>query len=359
VSTASKSDPTGDRRRIAVLGAGANGVSIGADLVRAGFDVTLIEQWPDNVDALRRDGATVVMPEGTQVTPVEVMHLCDVATLRAPFDVVLLLVKAYDTAWAARLIEPWLAPDGLLVGVQNGMTAHTIAEVVGAHRTLGCVIEISSAMWEPGVVERHSGPSRSWFAVGSFDASTRGREQEVAGLLAHAGTAEVVDEIIAAKWMKLVSNSCTLALTAIVDRSIVDTIALPGLRELMLAAGNETLALAQASGARIQPIFGLTADDVARPDTVVDVLLTALAAGFVLPNTTTTVLQDWRKGRRSEVGDVNGLVARESERLGLPAPANRAVVEVATAIEAGRLTAGPHTVELLQSLAFDRQKEYS
>ena len=40
-------------RKIAVLGAGANGASIGADLTRAGEDVLLIEQWPAHVEAMR------------------------------------------------------------------------------------------------------------------------------------------------------------------------------------------------------------------------------------------------------------------------------------------------------------------
>jgi 2-dehydropantoate 2-reductase len=44
--------------RIAILGAGANGASIGADLTRAGLDVVLIEQWPAHVEAMRLDGIT-------------------------------------------------------------------------------------------------------------------------------------------------------------------------------------------------------------------------------------------------------------------------------------------------------------
>jgi 2-dehydropantoate 2-reductase len=40
-------------QRIAVLGAGANGASIGADLTKAGHDVVLIDQWPARVEAMR------------------------------------------------------------------------------------------------------------------------------------------------------------------------------------------------------------------------------------------------------------------------------------------------------------------
>src|SRR5262245_21457333 len=121
-------------KRIAVLGAGANGAAIGADLTRAGLDVTLIEQWPAHVEAMRENGIRAELPDDVQTTPVRVLHLCEVAELREPFDLVLLLVKAYDSPWAARLIEPALAPDGLLIGLQNGMSAAAIAEAVGPAR---------------------------------------------------------------------------------------------------------------------------------------------------------------------------------------------------------------------------------
>ena len=58
-----------------------------------------------------------------------------------------------------------------------------------------------------------------------------------------------------------------------------------------------------------------------------------LIAGFVLPETTTTVLQDWTKGRRSEVDDLNGLVANRLELAGKSAPINRAIVQMAHQIE--------------------------
>ena len=141
-------------RRIAVLGAGANGASIGADLTEAGLDVTLIEQWPEHVETMRAHGVTVEMPDRIQNVPVRVIHLCEVATLTSRFDIALMLMKAYDSPWAARLIEPQLEAGGLLVGVQNGMTVDAITDVVGSSRTLGCVIEVSSMMFEPGIVER-------------------------------------------------------------------------------------------------------------------------------------------------------------------------------------------------------------
>ncbi|MES2171294.1 MAG: 2-dehydropantoate 2-reductase [Actinomycetota bacterium] len=337
--------------RIAVLGAGANGASIGADLTSAGLDVTLIEQWPAHVEAMRAHGIRIEMPDRVLETPVSTMHLCEVATLRRPFNVVLMLMKAYDSRWAAQLIEPYLAEDGLLVGVQNGMTADTIAEVVGAHRTLGCVIEISSTMEDPGVVRRHSGPDRSWFALGSLSEATAGRTEEIAALLRHSGTVAVVDDIRATKWMKLVSNSTVLVTTANLGLSMSEAIEVPGMRELMVAAGTEALRAGVAQGYPVLPIFGLKPEDVVNPDTVVDTLLDALYRGFVTPNTTTTVLQDWSKSRHSEVDDLNGQVVASSASAGLAAPVNAAVVEVAGRIERGELTPAVSNLAIMKELA--------
>ena len=330
-------------KKIAVLGSGANGSSIGADLTAAGFDVALIEQWPEHVRAMRADGLRIVMPDATLEVPVRAYDLCEVCTLRERFDVVLVLMKAYDTRWACQLIEPYLKPDGLVVGVQNGMTTDVVAGEVGPERAMGCVIEITSEMFEPGVVQRHSPPSRSWFAVGSTNKATRGREGEIAELLGHSGAVEIVDDIRATKWMKLVSNCTTLVPTAIAGLPMVEAAALPGMRELMLRAGQEALETGAALGHPVLPIFGLTPDDVRRPDGVVETLLDTLFGGFVLPHSTTTVLHDWLKGRHSEVDDVNGLVVAEQARLGGAAPVNAAVVELAHRIERGEARPGPPT----------------
>jgi 2-dehydropantoate 2-reductase len=286
---------------------------------------------------MRANGVTIVTPEETVTTAVRTLHLCEVATLREQFDVVLLLVKAYDTRWAAQLIAPYLQRDGLMAGVQNGMTTAVVADVVGPERTIGAVIEITSAMTVPGVVDRHSGPERSWFAVGGIDPATRGREVEVASLLRHSGAVEIVDDIEATKWMKLVSNATTLATTAILGCSMVEAAAVPAMRDVMLRSGQEALDATVALGNPVLPIFGLTPADVAQQETVVETLLDTLLDGFVLPHSTTTILQDWTKGRRSEAGDINGHVVRTLQELGRAAPVNAAVVALAHAIEAGSL----------------------
>jgi 2-dehydropantoate 2-reductase len=299
---------------------------------------------------MRTHGVRIEMPDETLVVPVRACNLCDVCTLRDRFDIVLLVTKAYDTRWSCQLIEPYLKPDGLIAGVQNGMTVDTIAEVVGPERTMGCVIEVSSMMFDPGVIQRHSPPSRSWFAVGGICPVTAGREEEIASLLRLSGTVEIVDDIRASKWMKLVSNATTLVTTAILGVPMIEAANMPGMRDLMLRSGQEALDAGAMIGHRVLPIFGLSEADVLQTNRLVEVLLDTLLAGFVLPHTKTTVLQDWMKGRHSEVDDLNGLVAAAHAGRGAHAPVNAAVVEIAHRIERRELEPGPHNLRLLREL---------
>jgi 2-dehydropantoate 2-reductase len=338
--------------RIAVLGAGANGASIGADLTAADLDVVLVEQWPAHVEKMRADGLRILSPEGELHVRPRTMHLYEVAELKHEFDLVLMVMKAYDSRWAAQLMEPYLAADGLMVGVQNGMTARTVEQVVGQHRTIGAVIECSATMTDPGRVHRHTGVSRSWFGVGALPGGPANRTEEIASVLRHSGTVQLFDDIEAAKWMKLVSNCTLLVTSAILGLPMLDALNRPGFRDVMVAAGNEALAVGVALGHPVLPIFGLTQEELADPDAIVDIMTDKLFAGFVVPGATTTVLQDWRKGRHSEVDDLNGRVAAQGEELGVDTPVNRVVVEIAHRIERGELRPDPaHLRGMLSALA--------
>jgi 2-dehydropantoate 2-reductase len=150
--------------------------------------------------------------------------------------------------------------------------------------------------------------------------------------------------------MKLVSNCSTLVSTAILGLPMLAALQQEGMRELMIAAGQEALDVGMALGHPVLPIFGLDEEDVAG-GRVVETLLDTLYAGFVLEHTTTTVLHDWLKGRRSEVDDINGLVVAEAGRLGLEAPVNAALVDVAHRIERGELRPDPANLATLTPAA--------
>jgi 2-dehydropantoate 2-reductase len=267
--------------------------------------------------------------------------------LRERFDVILLLVKAYDTRWAAQLMEPLLTPHGLMVGVQNGLTLDTIADVVGARRTLGCVIELDGAMFDPGIVERDTPPSRAWFAVGACDHKTVGREYELIYILRYCGSVEVYPDIRAAKWMKLVVNAAEVAPSAILNLSLSEAIETPGVRSLMTEVGCEALSVVQKAPIAPVPIFGLPNLDPACGRRFIEALLDSVAYHFAQPASQTAVLQDWFKGRRSEVDDMNGVIVRKGAEISHPTPFNSHVLEIALRVERGELKPGIENLDRL------------
>jgi 2-dehydropantoate 2-reductase len=338
-------------KRVAIVGTGANGASIGADLTRAGLDVSFIEQWPAHVDAMRADGIRVELPAETQTTAVRVHHLCEVAELREPFDIVFLSVKAYDTRWACELIKPLVADDGLVIGLQNGMTIDDVADIVGPGRTMGAVLGIASNMFTPGIVQRQTAPADTWFAIGAFDDATRGRESEVADVLRHAGTVEISDDIRAAKWMKLVVNCAEVLPSAILNLPLMEAAAIPGMRSIMDEAAREALRLAFALGIRAVPILGKRQEDLPDSEEYAVQLFDTILSSYSRPDTRVAVLHDWMKGRRGELDAFNGFIASESARIGGEAPVNAHIVDVARRVERGELSPHPSNADLLLKLS--------
>lgn len=337
-------------KKIAVLGTGANGSCVSADLIDAGHDVTMIDQWAEHVETMRAKGLTIRMPERELHVEVDAHHLSDLASLNRQFDVVFLMMKAYDTRWACELIKPYLKEDGLLIGIQNAMMLDDIVDIVGPSRTLGCVVELSSEIFTPGEVQRNAPPEHTWFGLGSIHESTEGREAEIAEILQAAGTVEISPEIIAAKWMKLVVNTMCLGPFAMLGLTLYEAVKLPGMKDFALQAGTEALAVGQSIGHGIQPIFGLTEEDVKDTNRLLEKLLDKLAAD-IGPAARDCVLQDHLKGRYSEVDLINGLVVDESKKLGRQAPVNAAITEITRQIQAGELQPDPSNLERAMDMA--------
>ena len=124
-------------KKIAVLGCGAIGSSVGADLTDAGFDVMLIDQWPQHVEKMKADGLHIKMPDLDLQIPVKAYHLHELYSLQPQFDLVLLASKSYDSVWLTHFIKPYLKPTGVLVGLQNSMNDEDIAPTFDRVHALG------------------------------------------------------------------------------------------------------------------------------------------------------------------------------------------------------------------------------
>jgi 2-dehydropantoate 2-reductase len=335
-------------RKIAVLGAGAIGSSVSADLTRAGYDITVIDQWPAQVETLRSAGLHIQMADGDVRVPIRAMHLCDLASSNLEFDIVLLAVKSYDCRWLAEFIRPYLKTDGVLVGVMNGMNDDALAAIVGRNRTVGCVVELSAEIFTPGLVQRNTTHKGTWFSVGELDGYFTERVKEIQSIMSHVGRCDVTNNIYGAKWTKLIANSMTMGPHGLLGLRNGEAAVLPGMADIAVALGRESLAVGAASGYRIEPIFGLRADEFAGSSDENLVTARNTLMHHVGGRSRTAPIHDHIKGRRSEMEFITGLVSRKGRELGIPTPFNDAVRELDRRINAGEIPMDPSNFEHLK-----------
>lgn len=336
-------------KQIAILGCGAIGSSVAADLAEAGYEPAVIDPWPAHVEAMRANGLKVTMKDRTVHVPVRAFHLSDLASARLEFDVVFLASKSNDHRWLAEYIKPWLKADGVVVGVQNGMNDDSIAEVVGRGRTLGCVVELQAELWTPGEITRNTTRQGTWFTVGELDGSYTPRVQEVAAMMGKVGRCDVTANIYGAKWTKLIANSMTMGPFGLLGLRNNEAAALPGMFDVSVRLGKESYAVGTALGYRIEPVFGLRADEFAGSSdenlvTTMKTLLSHVGGGRTAP------IHDHLKGRVSEMAYISGLVARRGQELGIATPANAAVTEIDARINRGELAMDAENYQRLKGL---------
>jgi len=169
--------------RIGILGAGAIGCVVGGLLTKAGHDVTLMDQWPEHVETLKRQGLRLSGTCGDHQIAVKALHLHEMQRITQPFDAVFVAVKSYDTEWATALGLAYLArPDGVVVDFQNGINDERVAAVAGRARTLGCVILIAAGMYEAGHAMR-TDAGHAGFKIGELDGRDTPRARALAEMM--------------------------------------------------------------------------------------------------------------------------------------------------------------------------------
>tara|TARA_B100000900_G_scaffold414970_1_gene443258 strand:+ start:138 stop:1166 length:1029 start_codon:yes stop_codon:yes gene_type:complete len=334
-------------KKIAILGTGANGSCAAADITSAGYNVTLFDQWPDHVLAMKHNGLTINLPNEIRNIPVKVHNFCTLAEMNEKFDYVFLFVKAYDTQWVTRLIEPYLASNGILVGVQNAMTAERISNIIGVERTIACVVECSSELFIPGIIQRDTPNEKTWFGIGAENNSTQKRLVEIEEILSLVGNVDIIEEIISAKWMKLIINAMCMGPFASLGSNLYDGFKIPGMKELVMKIGTEALTVGQRHGYKIVPIFGLTEEQLNGSNNPIELMLDKLIKD-IGPNARDAVLHDHIKGRYSEVDEINGLVSDLGKIYGIDTPINREIVNITEDIHSGKLSPSLDNLSILQ-----------
>jgi 2-dehydropantoate 2-reductase len=287
--------------RIAIIGVGAIGCLFGAKLAPHA-QVKLLGTWREGVDAICARGIRVETATGEQV--VRAWATTDPAAI-GESDLVIVARKAWQTPGAAEHAARVLAPDGLALTLQNGLgNIEQIARVVGAHRAALGVTTQGSSLIGPGHI-RYAGGGPTHIGV---TPATRARFETVAALFERAGfETHLADDVQALLWGKLAVNCGINALTALLRLPNGELLTRADAEELMIRAARECAAVARAQG------IALPESD---PAERVRAVARATAANR------SSMLQDVTRGAPTEVEAINGAVARQGARLGVPTPTN-------------------------------------
>ncbi len=334
--------------RVAIVGAGAIGGTVGAYLVRAGHDVTFVDVVAEHVEAIRARGLRVEGPIDTFTVqaPAVLPH-----EVPGAFETVFLCVKAHATDAAARTLAPFLADDGVVVSLQNGLNELVIADVVGEARTMGCFVNFGADYLEPGVI--HYG-GRGAFVLGELDGRDTERLRAVfEAIRVFEPNAVVSANIWGYLWSKLAVGAMIFA-TALTDDGIADCYAMPSYRQLFAAIAREVLEVAQAHGVAPEPFDGF--DPAAfLPGVPWDVTERSLD-GMVAFNRRSAKTHSgvWRdlaiRKRRTEGEAQLGPIPRQAAELGMGAPLVARILELVREVEEGRRERSRANLDVLEAV---------
>jgi len=345
-------------KRIAIVGAGAVGGYVGASLVGKGHDVTLIDPWPAHVDAIKRSGMRLSGSEGDRRIAVTALHLADVQQLVSrPADLAFICTKLYDTAWAAQLIKPYLAPGGVVVTMQNSLVEETVAEIVGWGRTLGAIASMFAVeAVEPGHIVRTQipgGDTYTTFRVGEMSGFATPRAQAIADVLRSVDSAKVTTNLWGERWSKLVANSMTSGLCGVLGMSLNEMIGWEPSRRVQIRLGAEAIRVGEATGFAMEPIRGVAADRWLAAAAGDAGALAHIEAKMIELNARRTsegrsgTAQDLAKGRRTEVDFMNGYIVEKGAEAGVATPTHAALTALVKRMERSELAPSRHLVESL------------
>ncbi|MEO8136620.1 MAG: ketopantoate reductase family protein [Betaproteobacteria bacterium] len=302
--------------KICVLGAGSLGCAIGGVLAEAGEDVWLINRSAEHVAAMRRDGLR--MRDGETMRVVKVQAATDCANVGI-VDLVIVLVKSFDTRTAMAAALPVIGPGTVVLSLQNGLGHEDIlAEFVGRERVLAGKTYVGGQVLEPGlIIAGHRGKET---LIGELDGTISPRVQAVAAAFNRAGLATTISaNIMGNIWDKLLVNVATGAVSGIAGLAYGDLYQVPEVRDVALAAVTEAMNVAKASGVTL---------------TITEPEQAWFRAGKGLPDDfKASMLQSLEKGSITEIDFINGAIVRGAERCGLAAPVNAALVACIKGIE--------------------------
>lgn len=289
--------------RFAIFGTGGVGGYFGGRLAQAGEDVTFIARGL-HLEAIKDRGLWVESISGDfQISPALAFDQPEKAGV---VDVVLVATKAWQVAEAAQQIKPLIGPQTMVVPLLNGVSApDELSAALGREHILGGLCRISAFIGGPGLI-KHVGV-QPYIAFGERDRMQSERVERLRAVFARCQglTVETPDDIEAAIWDKFIFIAAVSGLGAITRQPLGGFRGVPESRALLVAALEETTAVARARGVR------LPADQVQKTLLFID----HAGAGIVA-----SMQKDISEGKPSELEAQNGAVLHMGRELGVPTP---------------------------------------
>jgi len=348
------------KKRIAVVGAGAVGGYLGGHLARTGNDVTLIDPWPEHIEAIRRHGLKLsgMTDEENYTVQVPTMHLTEVQSIskQRPIDIAIVSSKSYDTEWSTTLIRPYLSTDGFVVSAQNSINEETIARVVGWGRTVGCVVgnNFGVDLYEPGHIRRtmpRDFKVKSIY-VGEAHGRITPRVQELARMLQAIDGADATTNLWGERWSKLCVNGMRNGVSAATGMSGNERDAHDKIRPVVIRLAGEAIRVGRALGYQLGPITGIDPsrllaafDGDPAALTEVEAHMTKQTSSQARSNIQRpSMAQDMQKGRKTEIGELNGFIVQKAKEAGCAAPTHERLVEIVRGVERGEISPRPEVL---------------
>jgi 2-dehydropantoate 2-reductase len=298
--------------RVAVIGCGAIGSLYAAHLARVpGTEVWAVDPRAEHVAAIEAGGLRVT---GQAEFTAPVRARTDGRDLPA-CDFGVVATKALHTSEAVAGAQAALA-DAAVVSVQNGLgNEEVIAELVP--RVIRGSIVTAGAVVAPGVV-RYDAPGDSWFGPFEPRPAAMGEVERLAALLTEGGLrTHALGDARGPQWTKVIFNAATSPVAALTGLCVGRVCTDAGLRQQVDGLISEALAVCERAGiALLRP-----------PQEAVE---EAIAEAY---EHKPSMLQDVLARRATEIGVLNGGIAAEGRRAGLPTPRHDCMVALVRGLE--------------------------
>lgn len=322
--------------RAAIYGAGSLGTILGAFITKNGGKIELINRNKKHIEALKEHGAHVT---GTMDFTQKV-DAYTIDEMSGIYDIIFLMTKQQHNQEVVTFLKDYLAPDGVIVTLQNGLPELLISDIVGQDRVLGCTVAWGATMTEPGVCELTSSPDSLTFSLGYLGKTPNHHFKDVKALLEKMGPVEVDNNFIGTRWSKLLINSAFSGMSAVLGCTFGEAAGNRKSRKIVQAIIKECIDVCAKGGIKIEPIQGkdivklLDFKNPVKKAISFAIIPLAIKKHALLK---ASMLQDLEHGKKTEVDAINGSVCEYGRKVGVPTPMNDKVVEIIHKIENGEL----------------------